>query len=867
MPTTEDRLTMLRSRDDEFTGIDFVQIVDACDQTALRVFFLTDPRTLLAPFEDVGDPTAVDPLLRARIRIYNPRGQAPDIPAAPVPAAVDGIAWLDDEDTGRRVLELRVAEPGTFADYRLRIDDARIDRGFNDVRFSFKVGCESRLDCAVPPRECAPEELVDFPVDYLARDFVSLRNALLDFAAQRYPSWQLPREADVGTMMLEIFAALGDELAYVQERIHRESGFETATERRTLRRKARLVDHEIHDGRMASTVLELTVLPGVIAVEGGSPVWVRTAGETPIAFEIGEGMRDRGVDFPVSDLWNAGNFTPYWLDDDEACLAPFATEMFVRNDPANADNPGGIVFDAVGAALWENRRILLRLVPEDPSQNERLFVVRVVGVDIEDDNGAPLRDELFGIDLARIRWAAEHAPDIPLPLARVQVSGNLVPATAGASRTVVYRLGPLEPGDAEAGVLQAVEREGPLYSNHDASLLRRVDPCVRGIATPPMRPTIWLLSLPGTETDGLAFADREHDLRRTEPETDVYEVAAPAAPPGEQWQFRRTLLIDGADDRSYTLEDGTWRRIVAYPIPGGEHVHRDYALSTGYTVRFGDGEFGRLPADGDLFRIDYRVGAGARANVPAGSIGALAVPGEPASPLAMQVSAVRNPFAVSDGVDPESLDEIKQVAPHAYAAQTFFAVRPEDYARQAETLEFVQRAGASFRWTGSWLSAIATADPIGAHLLSLDQRRRLERLLDCRRQAGRDVIVADPRFVALDLRITLCVARSSFPAHVEIAVREALFGRGGLRPTRGFFHPDNFTFGTPLRRSALEAVLQRVTGVDAVIGIEVRRLGETELEDFEAMVLEVADDEVIRVESDPTKPERGMVELVLEGGA
>ena len=48
----------------------------------------------------------------------------------------------------------RLAEPGEFTEYRLLVDDARIDRFFNDVQFSFKVGCDDRLDCAEPLTEC-----------------------------------------------------------------------------------------------------------------------------------------------------------------------------------------------------------------------------------------------------------------------------------------------------------------------------------------------------------------------------------------------------------------------------------------------------------------------------------------------------------------------------------------------------------------------------------------------------------------------------------------------------------------------------------------------------------------------------------------
>src|SRR5262249_33474780 len=147
------------------------------------------------------------------------------------------LKWFVDDATQRTYLKLKVAHPGGFFPYRLRIDDprvtstvlSRIDPFFNDIEFSFKIGCDNDLDCETPPVECPPDPTVDFPVDYLARDFVSLRNALLDFAAQRYPKWTFPVEADVGSMVMELMAALGDEFSYIQDRYGREAYLETAT--------------------------------------------------------------------------------------------------------------------------------------------------------------------------------------------------------------------------------------------------------------------------------------------------------------------------------------------------------------------------------------------------------------------------------------------------------------------------------------------------------------------------------------------------------------------------------------------------------------------------------------------------------------
>ena len=80
--------------------------------------------------------------------------------------------------------------------------------------------------------------MVDFPIDYLARDFWSYRKALLDFASLRYPDWTDRLEADSGIMMAELMSALGDEMAYYQDRVAREAYLETATQRRSIRKHA-----------------------------------------------------------------------------------------------------------------------------------------------------------------------------------------------------------------------------------------------------------------------------------------------------------------------------------------------------------------------------------------------------------------------------------------------------------------------------------------------------------------------------------------------------------------------------------------------------------------------------------------------------
>src|SRR5262249_16686430 len=152
------------------------------------------------------------------------------------------------------------------------------------------------------------DDLVDFPVDYLARDFVSIRSALLDFASQRYPQWKEKIDADASVMLTEIFAALGDEFSYIQDRYSREAFLETASQRRSLRHLTQLVDYDIHDGLAASTFLDLQVKPtagvfGGVFVKAGSRVWAPIQDEAPIPFELGRGIADTS-EFWVQAAWN-----------------------------------------------------------------------------------------------------------------------------------------------------------------------------------------------------------------------------------------------------------------------------------------------------------------------------------------------------------------------------------------------------------------------------------------------------------------------------------------------------------------------------------------------------------------------------------
>lgn len=793
------------------TGLDFIYVYP--DQLTLDVFFLRAPLGLTRPLSD---------LTTEQIRISGAEGE--EWPAVPVAR----LSW--ERVDNRDALRITTAVAGGFSTYALRIEDERIDPYYNDLSFSFKANCPSDIDCRMREPEPPADVEDDVPIDYTARDFWSFRRALLDFASLRHPHWTDRLEADAGIMLAEAMSALGDEMAYYQDRVAREAHLETATQRRSLRRHARLVDYPLDDGLGAWTWLEVTVHSGQSGLlRAGTKVWAQSD-QGVVMYQVGRGLDESLASTPYAVDSRRNSLEPHLWDEDEPyrrtvprhVLPLGATELFV-DGRHNADLP---LDDQQTSA--PGRWVLLQSTPADPSQPVRVHLVRLVSVQ-------ETRDPVLNEDVTRLTWEQGQALPFEMALASLKVRGNLVPASAGEQVVARFTIGPSADEEEQPS---AIERRGPngtvayLFSLRESS---------------------------APESGGVVWR-REPGGGRV-PEVRVAEVDG-AGEEVRQWGWRPSLMGEEssqATDRHFILDDGTWDRVVAFQRAGRQHVHVDYARGSGNTIRFGDNVFGRIPPARTVFEVTYRVGNGAHGNVPAGSLTSI-------DSAASFVQGVTNPFAATNGIDPEPPARIRALAPEAFRSRTFRAVRPDDYAEAAQRLPWVQRAGATFRWTGSWLSAFVTPDPRGSSTLMPSQQAELRGHLEGYRQAGREVHVSSPQYADVDLAVVVCVEPGALASEVKEGVRQALLGRGGAPARPGFFSADNFTFGMPLDRSALEAKVQAVPGVRAVQSMSIRRRGWSDWRDFTELALGVADREVIRLENDPLHPERGSLRLVMEGG-
>lgn len=143
------------------------------------------------------------------------------------------------------------------------------------------VDCgRAALPAAAPPRRYDG-------VDLMARDHASLLRLMQDRLARLAPAWRDRNEADLGTVLLELFAYAGDQLAWLQERVALEGQLRTATRLESVQRLLRLIDYALHPGLSASAWLQFEV-DGALPLVLGAGFAVSTqapAGLEPVVFE------------------------------------------------------------------------------------------------------------------------------------------------------------------------------------------------------------------------------------------------------------------------------------------------------------------------------------------------------------------------------------------------------------------------------------------------------------------------------------------------------------------------------------------------------------------------------------------------------
>src|SRR5690242_4970840 len=236
---TEVRRQLVRDQaenKDGLNGIDYVEIVEGTHQRLLCVHFFG------------GIPAVV----KANVRIEGGR-RIRDIKVVKVEPHQSSDPEHQD------CLRVEVDQAGDFSCYKVclyEIDSEGLttsvplkilDPRYVCAEFSFKVDCPSDLDCK-DDSVCLPELSPAPEINYLARDYESLRQLIFDRLSLLMPEWTERHVPDIGVALVEVLAYTGDYLSYYQDAVATEAYLDTARQRISVRRHARLVDYFIHEG-------------------------------------------------------------------------------------------------------------------------------------------------------------------------------------------------------------------------------------------------------------------------------------------------------------------------------------------------------------------------------------------------------------------------------------------------------------------------------------------------------------------------------------------------------------------------------------------------------------------------------------------
>jgi len=796
-------------------GIDFLEVLDHDAPTKLL-----RQRLLQVHFVNA---LSGGPLTRTNVRIEGGERITPILVTQVTPGS----------GADANVLTVEVNQPGDFSIYTLRlVQDAQhpepppgYDPILAAVDFSFKVECPSDFDCQ-PQRVCPLAPRVEPEINYLAKDYASFRRLMLDRIAVLNPQWTERHAADLGVALVEMLAYVGDNLSYQQDATGTEAYLGTARRRVSVRRHARLVDYLMHDGCNARAWVQVQVTADAGPLPKGTPLYTRITGQPVILPNDPRVLAQAQLGFETMHdilLFAQHNTLPFYTWTEQRCCLPAgATSATLAGHFPDLQQGDVLIFEEVlGPDTGQ---------PEDadPSHRQavRLSQPPVLAI-----------DPLNGSFITEIAWSDEDALAFPLCI---------------SART-----------DAE---------HGEQYLDNTVSVARgNIVLCDHGITgtNPPIPakvppPTLFRPPPPDAdhcvELDPVPLPPRFRPVLQDQPLTQ----AAPfdpnaAAAAAMSWDVHTAVP---AISLASTLgsDTATWlpQRDLLNSSPSATEFVVEVDTDGSAYLRFGDDQLGQRPEPLTAFTATYRVGNGSAGNVGAESLAHIVT-------SLSAVALVRNPLPAQGGVDPESIEDVRQRAPAAFRTQER-AVTEADYADVTERDPGVQRAAATFRWTGSWHTVFLTADRLGGVPADDTFKTGIRALVERYRMAGYDLEVDGPQFVSLEIAMFVCAKPDYFRSDVKAALLEVFSNRVLPDGRHGVFHPDNFTFGQTVYLSPLYAAAQAVPGVASVEITTFRRLGQPDPKPLADGLLPMARLEIARCDNDPNFAERGVFSLTVGGG-
>lgn len=701
-------------------------------------------------------------------------------------------------------------------------------------------------------------------IDFLAKDFASFRQLMLDQIALLLPDWQEQHPADLGNALVDILAYAADYLSYYQDGVATEAYLGTARLRRSVRRHARLLDYELHDGCNARTWVHIALKPGSrdYCLPQGAML---LAGVDPVE------RRRVLTSEQAANLIQESSVQAFLTMHDVHLSASLPEIAFHVQDRADAVLRRGAV-----AAHLEDRWL-------DQSANRRaLDDLRVGDVLVLEQRLDATSGLSAGVDPSHrhaVRLTKiERLPTPPPAVAAGSSSSGAsssdphVRITWDAADALPFDLpvGPYRAGSArvDAPVRQlSVALRNIVLADHGAWI--DPEPLPPVVAARRYRP--YLLHRDVTcaaaydhgqacrQPASAAIAQRPYDAKAVVELVEHHTFVLPETESHQPLLWR----LQGAEDDSRYASLHRW--VQERDLLNSDQTARAFAVETeddgrAY-LRFGFGGAGREPAFDSTLIATYRVGNGSQGNVGRHAIAHIVADG---GDLAARVAHVRNPLPVTSGIDPELIDAARLAAPVAF--QTHIScISPDDYA--AFALRFpggaIRQARVRIEPTGNWQTVFVYVQRQDDQPLDQAFREQVLAWLRRRAMAGYEVALRPPAYVGLDLDLRVWAAPHCFRNAVRRAVTAAL-GAGVQEDGRpGFFHPDHLGFGQPIYRSQ---IIRAAMAVDGVERVEIVHFGR--LDDSRSLgPVPIGELEIARLAADPNHPERGRLTIDMAGGS
>ncbi|HEX8655344.1 MAG TPA: baseplate J/gp47 family protein [Allosphingosinicella sp.] len=812
------------------SGIDYVEVAagaTTADPTLIDIVLVKPLPLAAAPL------TGTNIAITGGVRFAAPR----------VDANVVAMLGATASPPGGSVDRYRVTVPGgqqtDYSTYRIALvsgptdptPPAFIDPRLAAVDFSFKIGCPSDFDCA-PCDEGGDPPPADPLFDYRARDYPGFRRQLRDRLTALVPGFREDDPVDFTTTLVEAAAYLADQKSYRLDWVGTEAFLQTARSRSSIARHARLLDYDIGEGASARLYAQFDFQPVAPVTDGmplalGTPLLARIEGEKAV---IGAARyRDLLAASPTVfetvaelPLWAWRNRIAFHTWSDDECMLPRGATAATLVDTSAGAGPL-----AVGDFLLLIETVSPETGEEDDARPERRHVVRVTRVASVTDKLAPA-----ALKLVDVEWSADDALPFDLviqaprpgaiagaaTLVCAEARGNVTLADHGASYPPIAALG-LTAAEIERltprlspPVPAGGESWRPVLDRFDVARVAPVD-----------------LAVPGRSARSLLIVN-PHALGAALVLEDDFGP----------WTARRDLLRSGRYDRDFVIETG---------IDGRP------------SIRFGDGVNGLAPAPQSVLTPRGRFGSGIAGNIGAGALGHVVLPPTQATARI----AVLNPLPGRGGAAPEPVSAIRIAAPQAFRTQER-AVTEADYAAAAMRYPDVAYAIAIARWTGAWQTILVYIDRKEGRAVDAAFLAGLGEHLEFHRLMGFDVALRAAKPAPMDIELRICAKAGAIRSNVAARVREALRPSGTPGGAPGFFHPDNFSFGSPLYASKLIAAVMAVEGVQSARLLRFQRLGRVAQGEIALGLIRPNDIEVLQLSDDPSFPENGKLSLVMGGG-